>query len=125
MHVSQEDKTIKFLFFSQISRYVPQLGVAVLSDGDERDVVDPGNFDDLAHRVGVFDLVVLVRLVHVPDHDGRVEAARGDPARVRAPGDAVDSAGVEAPVVLVSQLKAEKKKDVEVGDGSGAKGGQV
>ena len=94
---------------SQISRDVPQFRVAILADRDERNVVDPSYFNYLTHWVGIFDFVVFVRLVHVPNHYSGVEASGGYSAGVGAPGDAVDSCGVEAPVVFVSQLKAMKK----------------
>lgn len=52
-----------------------------------------------------FDDDVLSGLVDAPHDDGCVERARGHAARVGAPRHAVHPRRVEAPLLVVSQLK--------------------
>ena len=69
--------------------HVPHLCVGVLTRGDEAAVVQPRDAGDLALVVGVPHDAVLVRGLHRPQDDGRVQAAAGDIQAVGGPGDAV------------------------------------
>lgn len=89
---------------------VPDLGVAILSGGDQRGAVQPAHPGYLALIVSVPHDAMFVWQVQRPDDDGAVQPTASNVDRVGGPRHTVHLGSVEAPLLLVRLLIASSHK---------------